>query len=73
LIIPNPVKNIFHLQGNLVENRNFKVWITDPNGRIILMKENHSIFDLTNQGNGVYYLFVDAEGKIISQKIILMH
>jgi hypothetical protein len=74
LIIPNPVKNIFHLQGNLVENRNFKVWITDPNGRIILMKENQHIFDLTNQRNGVYYLFVDAEGdgNIISLKIILM-
>jgi hypothetical protein len=73
-IFPNPTTNTISIGGNLIKNGNYKVWITDARGKIIKETMNTNTFDLSNEENGVYLLFLKIEDiGIKSKKILLIH
>jgi len=65
LFIPNPVKNLLHVQTT------GKVSLTEQSGKILLTKTiiDHGEISIENLSSGIYYLKNNSTGSV--QKVII--
>lgn len=66
LIFPNPVKNIFRIEGENIDE--IEVW--SISGKLILKSSFSKEIDLTNNEDGVYLVKVKKGSQIIIKKLI---
>ncbi len=70
-ISPVPSKGIFHIYTD-TEIHNYELIINDIQGRIIYHSNDfEKDIDIRNQQNGIYFLRVNFENKIIYQKLVI--
>ncbi|WP_080779116.1 M28 family peptidase [Chryseobacterium phocaeense] len=69
-IYPNPAQNVLHIE--LPKNdKNFKVEVTDMNGRLLLNAENENKLNTSGLANGVYMVTVKSDKHNVTRKIII--
>ncbi|SFN36015.1 aminopeptidase YwaD [Chryseobacterium oleae] len=69
-IYPNPAHDVLHIE--LPKNhKDFKVEISDMNGRLILNTENEKKLNTSGLTNGTYIVTVKSDQSSISRKIII--
>ncbi|MDQ0064800.1 M28 family peptidase [Chryseobacterium lathyri] len=69
-IYPNPARDVLNIE--LSEGHtNFKVEISDMNGRLILNAENEKKINTSNLTNGMYMVTVKSDQNSITKKIII--
>ncbi|KXH84211.1 M28 family peptidase [Chryseobacterium kwangjuense] len=69
-IYPNPAQNVLHIE--LPKNdKNFKVEVTDMNGRLLLNAENENRLNTSGLANGVYMVTVKSDKNNVTRKIII--
>ena len=66
VIYPNPTKDIV----NLAYNKNAKIDLYGPLGKLMVSGDNIKQIDLNAYSNGIYVLYITYNGKIITHKII---
>ena len=68
-LYPNPVKNVFHIQGDL---KTEKVLLFDLNGRKIMEWKNlNRTYDISNLKNGIYFIEIHFLNNLICYEKIL--
>ena len=68
-LYPNPVKNVFHIQGY---SKTEKVVILDINGKKIMQWENEKHdYDLSSIKNGIYFIEIHFANNLICIKKVL--
>ena len=68
-LYPNPVKNVFHIQGDL---KTEKVLLFDLNGRKIMEWKNpNRTYDISNLKNGIYFIEIHSLNNLICYEKIL--
>jgi uncharacterized repeat protein (TIGR01451 family) len=77
IVYPNPTKGLLEVKINLDEPAAIELYMTDATGTTVakqiletVQKQHQTVFDLTNQPQGVYLLRVMANQKQLSKKII---
>jgi hypothetical protein len=70
-VFPNPTTGIIKISEIKLENKNFDVAVYDSFGKLILKKGNQTIIDLSAYSNGLYFLQLRTDNKILNSKIIL--
>jgi len=71
-IYPNPTNGIVNIQDTYLTGKRFELIVTDAMGRIIVQNKNIYQLDLSEFGNGIYYIIINPENaKSINSKIIL--
>ncbi|KFF16443.1 M28 family peptidase [Chryseobacterium sp. JM1] len=69
-IYPNPAHDVLHIE--LPKNhKDFKVEISDMNGRLILNTENEKKLNTSGLTNGTYIVTVKSDQSSVSRKIII--
>ncbi|MFN1219121.1 M28 family peptidase [Chryseobacterium kwangjuense] len=69
-IYPNPAQNVLHIE--LPKNdKNFKVEVSDMNGRLLLNAENENKLNTSGLANGVYMVTVKSDKNNVTRKIII--
>lgn len=69
-IYPNPAQNIIHIELPK-DHKDFKVEITDMNGRLLLNAENENKMNTSSLANGVYMVTVKSDKSNVTRKIII--
>ncbi|MBL1221148.1 M28 family peptidase [Chryseobacterium sp. L7] len=69
-IYPNPAQNIIHIELPK-DHKDFKVEITDMNGRLLLNAENENKMNTSGLANGVYMVTVKSDKSNVTRKIII--
>ncbi|MDP9959625.1 M28 family peptidase [Chryseobacterium lathyri] len=69
-IYPNPARDVLNIELSEGHN-NFKVEISDMNGRLILNAENEKKINTSNLTNGMYMVTVKSDQNSITKKIII--
>nr|WP_245405030.1 M28 family peptidase [Chryseobacterium sp. SSA4.19] len=69
-VYPNPAKDILNIE--LPESiKNFKLDISDLNGRLLIRKENETTINVSGLTNGAYLCTVNANGTKAVRKIVI--
>lgn len=69
-IYPNPAQNVIHIE--LPKNhKDFKVEVTDMNGRLLMNAENENKLNTSGLANGVYMVTVKSDKNNVTRKIII--
>ena len=72
IIFPNPSGGTVNMSAPWLENRSFEVRVCNTLGKIVYSASNSFRFDLSGNGNGIYYISVlDDQGGSANGKIIL--
>jgi hypothetical protein len=71
-IFPNPTTGLINLDNDSSLNNDFEIIVYNGYGKIIINEKNSKILNLSEYSNGIYYLYVKTEGKIMNKKIILI-
>lgn len=69
-IYPNPAQNIIHIELPK-DHKDFKVEITDMNGRLLLNAENKNKMNTSSLANGVYMVTVKSDKSNVTRKVII--
>lgn len=70
-IYPNPSKGLFHLK--LPEEINeFTTTVYNSIGQKVYSSTNSKIIDLSKEKNGVYYIVINSDLKVMKEKLIIM-
>lgn len=73
IIYPNPTSGNLNMDGTFLENNsNFEIIVYNCLGKVILQTTNAKSIDISDFDNGIYYLTLISEEKIINRKINLM-
>jgi hypothetical protein len=70
-IFPNPSTGIINLSENFSSNNDYEISVYNSYGEIIIKEKKLKTIDLSECGNGIYFLNVKTENKIINKKIIV--
>lgn len=71
-ISPNPSTGIYYLEGNVLSEQNFEVYIYNSVGKLLLVENNIKTLDLSQFTNGLYFLvLVPENSNTIMRKILL--
>lgn len=69
-IYPNPAKDYLQVEFPK-EVKNFRLEISDMNGRLILSRENESKINLAGLSDGAYMVTLKSDGKTAVRKVII--
>ncbi|MGG5207552.1 M28 family peptidase [Chryseobacterium sp. MIQD13] len=69
-VYPNPAQDVLHIELPK-DQKNFKVEISDMNGRLILNAENEKKMNTSGLTNGTYMVTVKSDKTSITRKIII--
>ncbi|SHF93138.1 M28 family peptidase [Chryseobacterium sp. OV279] len=69
-IYPNPANDVLHIELPK-DHKDFKVEISDMNGRLILNTENEKKLNTSSLTNGTYIVTVKSDQSSVSRKIII--
>ncbi len=65
---PNPSKGIVNISGITGKSQ---ITVTDVFGKTVLIVENTKVVDLSNYSNGIYFIRVNSNNNITTEKVIL--
>lgn len=74
LVYPNPAKEVLNVELEMINEEPIEIIITNLLGEIMLNEKlsiQHSIFNISNFGSGVYFVTLTNKGKQSTQKIII--
>lgn len=69
-VYPNPAKDILHIDLPS-EVKNFKVEVTDMNGRLVLNKENETKLNVSGLSRGAYVVSLKSGEQTAVRKILI--
>lgn len=74
-VYPNPAKDILYLDGTIVNNDSFNVWLFDMQGKQVQNYSNSKAVTITEIPNGIYMLNIKNEitNSQVFRKIIILH
>ena len=72
LTYPNPTTGLLTLSGSFSKSSSFQVTIFNSFGKRVMAGENQLTFDLRSLPDGIYFIQMKTNNKLLTAKIILV-